>query len=168
MKIAKAFGVPSLPVGGSTTLTFQVQNPNAISESGITFIDNLPAGLVVSTPNGLTGTCGVGTIVATAGSSTIGLSGAQLANNSSCTFTVNVTTVTAGTKNNTTSAVTSNENLPGSPASASITVIAPAPAQAVPAPMLDFKALMLLTTLVLGCALAHARQCQTLYPVRKK
>ncbi len=89
------------------------------------FTDTLPSGLVVSTPNGLSGSCGGGTITATAGSTNITLSGATLGDSGSCTFTVNVTGTVAGIQNNTTSVVTSTQGGNGGTASASITVVAP-------------------------------------------
>ena len=65
--ITKAFGAGTIPLNGSTTLTFNLSNPNAGTMlTGVGFIDSLPAGLVVSTPNGLTGSCGGGTITAAA------------------------------------------------------------------------------------------------------
>src|SRR6202007_3296685 len=91
----------------------------------IAFSDTLPAGLVVSTPNGQTGTCGGGTITATAGGSSISLSGATLALSASCTFSVNVTGTTAGVKNNTTTAISSTEGGAGGTASATLTVASP-------------------------------------------
>jgi uncharacterized repeat protein (TIGR01451 family) len=124
--IIKAFGAASIPVNGSTSLSFTIQNNNTTSTlSGVAFSDTLPAGLVVSTPNGLTGSCGGGTITATAGTGTISLSGASLAASSSCTFSVNVTGTTAGTKNNTTGNVTSVEGGTGGTASASLNVEGP-------------------------------------------
>src|SRR6185312_7027393 len=124
--ITKAFGAGSIPLNGSTSLSFTIQNSNTTTAiTGVAFADTLPVGLVISTPNGLTGTCGTGTITATAGSNGVGLSGATVAANSSCTFSVNVTGITAGFKNNITGNVTSTEGGTGGTASASLKVEAP-------------------------------------------
>jgi arabinogalactan endo-1,4-beta-galactosidase len=124
--IGKAFGAGSVALNGSTNLTFNMSNPNtSLSLSGIGFTDTLPAGQVVATPNGLTGSCGDGTITAAAGSSSVILSGASLAATASCTFAVNVTGITSGTQTNTTSAVTSTEAGNGGTASASLIVAGP-------------------------------------------
>jgi arabinogalactan endo-1,4-beta-galactosidase len=124
--IGKAFGAGSVALNGSTTLTFNLSNPNtSLSLSGIGFTDPLPAGQVVGTPNGLTGSCGGGTITAAAGSSSVILSGASLAATASCTFAVNVTGTTSGTQTNTTSAVTSTEAGNGGTTSASLIVAGP-------------------------------------------
>jgi uncharacterized repeat protein (TIGR01451 family) len=124
--ISKSFGAASIPVGGTTSLSFTINNPNSgKSLSGIGFSDNLPAGLEVATPNGLSGSCGGGTVTATQGTGTISLSGATLAASGSCIFTVNVKGTTAGPKTNTSGAVTSNEGGTGNTASASVTVVAP-------------------------------------------
>jgi uncharacterized repeat protein (TIGR01451 family) len=124
--IIKSFGAASIPLNGSTSLSFTIQNTNTTTgATGVAFSDTLPAGLVVSTPNGLTGTCGSGTITAVAGSGTISLSGGTIAASGSCTFSVNVTGTTAGTKNNTTGNVTSTEGGTGGTASASVNVVAP-------------------------------------------
>jgi arabinogalactan endo-1,4-beta-galactosidase len=124
--IGKAFGGASVALNGSTTLTFTISNPNSsLSLSGIGFTDTMPSGLTVSSPNGLTGTCGGGTITAASGSTGVSLSGAALAAGASCTFTVNVVGTTSGAQNNVTSAVTSTEAGNGSTASAQITVVGP-------------------------------------------
>jgi hypothetical protein len=93
--------------------------------NGIGFTDTLPSGLIVATPNGFSGSCGNGTITASAGSNSISLTGASLAATGSCTFSLEVIGTTAGIKNNTTSAVTSTEGGTGLPASATLTVVIP-------------------------------------------
>ena len=121
--ISKVFGASSISVGASTSLTFTIRNPNSGAQlTGVAVSDALPSGLVVSTPNGLTGSCGGGAITAVAGSSSISLSGATLAASASCTFAVNVTATSSGTKINTTGPVTSTESGAGSTASATLTV----------------------------------------------
>ncbi|MBM0279102.1 DUF3494 domain-containing protein, partial [Micromonospora sp. STR1s_6] len=112
--ISKAFGDATIPADGTTSLSFTLTNPNVgTALTGVTFSDALPAGLVVATPNGLTGSCGGGTIAATAGGGSISLAGATLPAGGSCTFSVNVTGTTSGTKVNTSSPVDSNESGPG-------------------------------------------------------
>jgi arabinogalactan endo-1,4-beta-galactosidase len=122
--ISKSFAAASVQINGSTSLTFTLSNANSGSSlSEVGFTDALPAGLVVSTPNGLSGTCGAGTITATAGSASVSLIGATLTASSACNFTVNVTATSTGMQNNITSAVTSTEGGSGNTASASVHVL---------------------------------------------
>src|SRR5215469_279697 len=124
--IVKAFGASSVGLNGSTTLTFNLSNPNTSQTlSGVGFTDTLPSGQVVAAPNGLTGTCGGGTITAAAGSSSVSLSGATLSASSSCSLFLNVTGVTSSTQNNTTGPVTSNEGGNGGTATATLIVAGP-------------------------------------------
>ena len=124
--ITKAFGAANMPLHGTTALTFTLSNPNAgTSLTGIGFSDSFPVGLKVSTPSGLTGSCGGGTITANAGSASVSLAGATLAANGSCSFAVNVSSIGAGMQNNVTSAVTSTEAGNGKTASASVNVSPP-------------------------------------------
>jgi uncharacterized repeat protein (TIGR01451 family) len=127
MNITKSFVATSIPVGGTTGLNFSLTNPaaNPISQTGIAFTDTLPTGLVVATPNGLTGSCGGGTIAATAGTGIISLTGASTGSSPSCSFSVNVTGTAAGTMNNVTGAVSSNEGGTGLTATAVLAVVAP-------------------------------------------
>lgn len=126
--IAKAFGSASIALNETTSLSFTIYNANVSSPlTGVGFTDTLPAGLLVATPNGLIGSCGGGMIVATAASGGIRLTGATLAAGAGCTFSVGVTGTTAGTKNNTTGAVTSVEGGTGGTASASVSVAAATP-----------------------------------------
>jgi hypothetical protein len=123
--LAKNFGVETIPTNATTYLRFQIANFNSISLSGIGFTDVLPSGLVVSTPNGVSGSCG-GTVTAIAGTNSISLSGATVAKTTTCTFFVNVTaTFAAGFKTNVTGPITSSNSGPGNTATAYITVISP-------------------------------------------
>jgi hypothetical protein len=142
--ISKVFGAANVAVGGGTSLGFTITNSNSGSLTGVGFTDTLPAGLVISTPNGLAGSCGSGAITATAASGSVSLSGATLAASSSCNFSVNVTGTTAGTQNNTTTTVSSNEGGAGSAATASLVVQTPT------VPVLSPRALAGLALLLAG------------------
>jgi uncharacterized repeat protein (TIGR01451 family) len=122
--ITKSFGAETVPVGGSTSLTFTLSNPSAnpVALTGVAFTDALPAGLVVATPSGVTNTCGA-IVTATPGTAVVSLSGATIAREASCTLTVNVTALTIGAKVNTTGQVTSTNGGAGTTASASLTVL---------------------------------------------
>ncbi len=155
--IMKSFGTEYLRLGGSTSLTFTLNNPNTSAAlTGVGFTDSLPAGLVVSTPNVLSGSCGGGTIVATAGSGAVTLTGATLAASASCTFSMSVKGTTEGTKNNSTGMVTSAEGGTGGTASASVSVGITAPATTIPAlSPWALGVLSLLLIITAGIALRH-------------
>jgi len=126
--IAKAFGAASINLNDTTTLTFTITNPNAtVALTGVGFGDTLPAGLAVANPNGLTGSCGAGTITTgtISGFSVVNLSGGTIAAGGSCTFSVNVVGTTGGHKVNTTGIVTSSNAGSGNQATATIDVNAP-------------------------------------------
>jgi hypothetical protein len=126
--ISKSFGAGFVYTGSGTSLSFTVTNPNAAqSLSSVGFSDTLPSGLVVATPNGLTGSCGGGTISATAGGSGVSLASATLASSTSCTFSVNVLSSSTGTRSNVTGNVTSTEGGSGGTASASLVVVSTTP-----------------------------------------
>src|SRR5262249_61487744 len=56
---AKAFGVSSIPLNGTTSLTITLSSSNQNQTlGGISFTDSLPAGLVVASPANLSNTCG--------------------------------------------------------------------------------------------------------------
>ena len=154
--ISKAFGAPTIALGGSASLSFTITNPNATATlTGIGFSDPLPSGLTVAAPNGLTGSCGGGTITAVAGATSVSLSGATLAAGSSCTFAVNVGGIVGGVQNNVTGAVTSIEAGAGNTAAATLTVLAPS----IPAPMLSGWSLLLLVLafVAIGVRLGYRR-----------
>jgi hypothetical protein len=124
--ISKSFGSTFILTGNTTSLRFSITNPNlATTLTGVAFTDTLPPGLIVASPNGLSGSCGGGTITATSGSGTVSLSGASLTAGASCTFFLNVQGTTTGNKNNSVT-VTSTNGGTGNTASASVLVRDPA------------------------------------------
>jgi uncharacterized repeat protein (TIGR01451 family) len=118
--LTKAFLPTSVALLGSSTLTFTVTNPNAVSQThnnGLTeigFDDFLPAGLQISAPDGLLNDCVAPTsgvtsdasVNATAGGTSISVLGLGLDPGASCTISVSVTATTLGSKVNTTTAPT--------------------------------------------------------------
>ncbi len=126
--ISKAFGASSIPFGGTTSLTFTINNPNTtVALTGIAFSDTLVAGLMVATPPGASNTCG-GMLTATAGSSSVSLSaGGPLAAGGSCMISVNVLGTTLGLKSNTTGAISSTEGGTGTTSNTASVTVMPAP-----------------------------------------
>jgi uncharacterized repeat protein (TIGR01451 family) len=125
--LSKAFGALTIPLGGTTTLTFTITNPNAtVGLTGVGFSDTLPAGLQVAAAPGVSNTCG-GTFTPAAGNTTLTFSGGSVPGGGNCTLAVNVTGTIAGVKNNTTGTISSNQSNPGATSNtATITVVAPA------------------------------------------
>ena len=126
--MTKAFGAANISLNQTTSLTFTITNPSTNSGglTGVAFSDNLPAGLVVATPNGLANTCG-GTATAVAGSGAVSLTGGTVAAGSICTVTVGVTGTALGNLINTTGAVSSTDGGTGNTATASLNVLATIP-----------------------------------------
>ncbi len=118
---SKSFNPNSIPLNGTTSLQFTIQNPNGSSLTGVGFTDNLPSGVTVASSTATV--CG-GTLTTTS-PSTIGLVGATVAGSGQCQFSVTVTGTTAGQFTNTTGVVMSTEGGNGSTATANLTVVAP-------------------------------------------
>lgn len=91
-QLDKSFSPVSVPVGGTSTLTFTITNTSELAaKKGWSFKDTLPQGLVVANPARIGGTCSA-TKTAAAGGSTIAVTNGNLASNQkSCTVTVDVT-----------------------------------------------------------------------------
>ena len=92
--LTKSVSPSSIVSGGTATYTFTIDNTTAgsIAQTGLSFTDALPSGLrIAATPNvvvtGLTG----GTTTATAGGTSIGVSGYSIAAGATGTITVDVT-----------------------------------------------------------------------------
>lgn len=131
--ISKAFSAASVPLNASATLTFTITNPNpATALTNVSVNDNLPAGLIIANPDSLVldpvlGACDstgtTGTI--TPQTNSINLIGGQIPANATCTFSVDVLAISAGTQVNTTDPITSTEGGTGGTATAALDVVVP-------------------------------------------
>lgn len=124
--LQQSFSAPTVALGSALNLSFTLTNPNASATlTGIGFADSLPAGLVISTPNGLSNSCS-GTLTAVAGTNVINLSGAVLSPGASCAISLSVTGAAAGDQHNTAGPAGSNEGGAGAAVSSITSVVAPA------------------------------------------
>jgi len=121
-------GSDSKAPGAQAVLTLRFDNPNNTALTGLSLTDALPAGLVVSPTPAAATTCAGGTVVAAASATSVRLTGATLAANSSCTVTVNVLSNISGVYTNTvpTASITTNEGVSNEePTSARLIVSTP-------------------------------------------
>ena len=122
--IAKSFSAATVSLNSSVTLTFTLSNPNPATDlTGVSFSDDMPAGLLIANPDSLGGTCD--TSVVTLSPTNISLVGAVLPANSSCTLSIDVLALAAGDQVNTTGPVTSVEGGTGGTATATVGVLVP-------------------------------------------
>jgi uncharacterized repeat protein (TIGR01451 family) len=103
--INKSFVPNSVSAGQTSTLTIVFLNPNPAPATATAVTDTLPANVVVANPANSTTTCG-GTVNATPGAGTVGLSGGTVpaavgVTPGQCQFTVGVLSNTPGTYINT-------------------------------------------------------------------
>ena len=122
--VAKAFASNSIDVGGSSTLTITLTNPNgALAVLTADFVDNLPVDVSIDGP--ATTNCG-GTLTAPLFGSTITLgTGGTIPINGACTIVVPVTASIVGPHLNKTGPLVTNQGT-APPAEATLTVLTPA------------------------------------------
>jgi hypothetical protein len=133
--ISNLFLPNNISANGTTLLSFTLTNPNSnstppnsnVNLDGVSFTDALPAGLVIAPGGIFSQSCG-GTVTAVSGTSSISLTGGSIVqqaneNGGECFISVQVTPKIAGTLNNTTGSITSNQSGPGATSNtASLTV----------------------------------------------
>ena len=102
----KSYGSATLSQGQTTTLTYVIDNSaNSIEATDLGFDDLLPSALQVL--GTVTNTCG-GTLSAPAGGNAVTLTGGQVDAGASCTITVTVQAITAGSLSTTAPVLTSS------------------------------------------------------------
>jgi hypothetical protein len=117
----KTFTPDGIPLTGTSTLSFSINNSaSPLGATGLTFTDNLPAGITVAAPPNASTMCTGGILTAAAGSSVIAYSGGAVAAGASCSVQVDVTSVLSGSHLNVSGDLTS---LLGNSGPASATLI---------------------------------------------
>ena len=106
---SKAFSPDTIAYGGTSTLTFTIDNTgSSVDATSLDFTDNLPAGVTVADPASASTTCTGGTLTAVAGSGVISYTGGTVAAGSTCTVQADVASNSSGTHVNTTGNLTSS------------------------------------------------------------
>jgi hypothetical protein len=126
--IAKTFSPTTIPAGGISVMTLTLSNPNAAALSGISFTDTYPAGVVNATPLVVGGNCAGLVHTATAGGATFNVTAGTIPGGApgTCIITVQVTSGTIGTYNNTTSGVlTAQTSTAGAPSNTATLTVGP-------------------------------------------
>ncbi|MBK8033552.1 MAG: DUF11 domain-containing protein [Chloroflexi bacterium] len=109
-RITKAFSPNPIAVGGTSTLTFTLTNPNTTAAlSGVTFNDTLPAGMAVTSSPTTTNTCG-GSWAPSGGATALSFSGGSMAANSTISATdVGTNSTATGSANATLNVISAPE-----------------------------------------------------------
>lgn len=94
--LAKGFTPNSIMVNEASLLTLTLTNPNATAITGASLTDTYPAGLVNTASPDASTSCAGATLTAAAGGNSLGIAGATIPANGSCTVSVLVTSATAG------------------------------------------------------------------------
>lgn len=165
--LGKEFSPATINIGDVSTLTITLSNPNpGVATLSAPLTDNLPTGLVIANPTNASTTCGGGgTVSATAGGTAVTLPtgstipGAIGTTAGSCTVTVNVTAVTAGSFFNTlaVSALQTNNGNNAAPVVTTLTITS-RPPTVTPTPTLSWWALIVVTALLALVGFAAVRR----------
>lgn len=97
--ISKSFSPKTITPGGTSTLTFTINNPGGAAMSSVSFTDDLPTGMTLANSSVASSGCG-GALPATV-SDPMSFSNITVAGLSTCTVAVTVTAASNGTYNNT-------------------------------------------------------------------
>jgi len=105
---SKAFSPTAVGLGEVTTLTFTIDNTaSSLDATGLSFTDNLPAGMGVADPANASSTCG-GMVDAVPGATSVGLAGGSVMAGAVCAVSVDVVVYTLGDKTNVTEILSSS------------------------------------------------------------
>ncbi len=123
-ELSKAFSANPVRAGESVTLSFTVSNPNAADAlSGVTFRDELPAGMTAT--GGFVNGCGGSWGNESGDPGILLLENVDLAAGASCVVSVDVSSTQTGTSTNVSDPVDAVETFPGNSALAELEVLPP-------------------------------------------
>jgi uncharacterized repeat protein (TIGR01451 family) len=92
LSATKSFSPASISSGGRSTVTVRLANGGAVALANVAVTDPLPAGMLLASPPNAYTTCSGSTVVtASAGASSVSLSGASIAGGGTCDFLFDVT-----------------------------------------------------------------------------
>jgi uncharacterized repeat protein (TIGR01451 family) len=101
LSVTKSFLPANISTNGRSKLSIVVTNGSSSSLTTVNFTDPLPTNVIVATPPNASKTCTSGILTASAGATSVVLSGATLTNGGSCTISVDVRSSVVGTYVNT-------------------------------------------------------------------
>lgn len=129
--VTKSFAAGSIPMNGTTTLSFAFRNNNTAAVSGVAFTDNYPLNMLNHSAPAVSNTCG-GTVTAVAGANSLALSGGTIparpggtSTYGTCTITVVITATSGGFYENSTGTVTTTNGGTLAESTADLNVLAP-------------------------------------------
>ncbi len=120
-----AFSPSAIAQGDTSVLTFDIANTNAVPTTGLAFSSRLPSTVEVAASPAATNTCG-GSFAPNPGDTGVIFSGGTLAAGASCSVSVTVQAIAAGS-DDLTSGVLTSDNLPDAPAATASLSVANAP-----------------------------------------
>ncbi|PCK07792.1 MAG: hypothetical protein COA42_12470 [Alteromonadaceae bacterium] len=104
-----AFSPTTIGPSSTSTLTYTIDNSaQASAVTGMNFSNTLPTGVVIASPSRASTNCVDGQFSATPGANTLTFSDYRLSAQTTCTLSVDVTSVTPGAHVNTTDTLTTN------------------------------------------------------------
>ena len=119
---AKAFSPPTVDPGGVSRLSFTIDNgANAIAVGSLAFDDAFPDGMVVAATPNADNSCG-GTFAPVSSATSLVFSGGSVGDGASCTLSVDVQALHAGTLSNLSGVLTSDLPVDAPGATATLTV----------------------------------------------
>ncbi|MDW8300493.1 MAG: hypothetical protein RML95_14275, partial [Anaerolineae bacterium] len=106
LRVEKSFSPTSVPQNGVTRMTITLRNPTGTPYTGVSFTDNLPAGLEVANPPNVNNTCGGTLTGATPTSTSFSLSGGMIPAGTisapgTCVVEIDIRVTVVGSRTNT-------------------------------------------------------------------